>query len=67
MRSMISHHAAAIQMCREAPIEDPQVKKLCEGITAGQQSEIDWMKAKLQNPNYALPPPGLQADGLDGK
>jgi uncharacterized protein (DUF305 family) len=34
-------------MCSEAPIEDAEIKKLCEGIMSSQQSEIDWMKRKL--------------------
>jgi uncharacterized protein (DUF305 family) len=34
-------------MCREADLRDPEIKKLCEGILVGQQSEIDWMHRKL--------------------
>lgn len=58
MRSMIPHHAAAILMCEEASLNDPEVKKLCEGIRAGQQAEIDWMKLKLTEPERAGSPPG---------
>lgn len=47
LRSMIPHHAGAILMCRKAPITDPQIRRLCDGIVSSQQSEIDWMKAKL--------------------
>jgi uncharacterized protein (DUF305 family) len=47
LRSMIPHHAGAILMCEEANITDPEIKKLCEEIKAGQQREIDQMKAKL--------------------
>lgn len=47
LKSMIPHHAGAILMCREASLEDPAVRKLCEGIVVGQQAEIDQMKADL--------------------
>jgi uncharacterized protein (DUF305 family) len=47
LRSMIPHHAGAILMCEEALIQDAEIKKLCDGIIASQQSEIDQMKAKL--------------------
>lgn len=47
LKSMIPHHAGAILMCKRAPIRDPEIKRLCESIRAGQQSEIDQMKAKL--------------------
>ena len=48
LRSMIPHHAAAILMCKEAPIEDAEVVKLCDGIFASQEAEFDQMKAKLE-------------------
>lgn len=48
LRSMIPHHAGAILMCEEAPIRDPEIKLLCETIVSSQQSEIEQMKAKLQ-------------------
>lgn len=48
LRSMIPHHAGAILMCREAPISDPEIKRLCDGIMSSQQSEIDWMRGKLK-------------------
>jgi uncharacterized protein (DUF305 family) len=47
LKSMIPHHAGAILMCEEANITDPEIKKLCESILAGQQKEIDQMKSKL--------------------
>lgn len=47
LRSMIPHHAGAILMCEEASIEDREIQELCRGIVAGQQAEIDQMKAKL--------------------
>lgn len=47
LKSMIPHHGGAVLMCNEAPIEDMEIKKLCEGILLSQQSEIDWMKKKL--------------------
>ena len=47
LRSMIPHHAGAILMCEKASIQDPEIQKLCQGILAGQQSEVDFMKAKL--------------------
>lgn len=47
LRSMIPHHAGAILMCEKAPLRDAEIKDLCRGITSGQQSEIELMKAKL--------------------
>jgi peptidoglycan/LPS O-acetylase OafA/YrhL len=48
LRSMIPHHGAAILMCKQAPISDPDIKRLCERIIASQQSEIDEMRTKLR-------------------
>jgi hypothetical protein len=48
LRSMIPHHAGAILMCKEAPLQDQQIKDLCKSIIEGQQAEIDLMKAKLR-------------------
>ena len=48
LRSMIPHHAGAILMCEQASLRDPEIKKLCEEIRRSQQSEIDFMKAKLK-------------------
>ena len=47
LKSMIPHHGAAILMCEQASIEDPQVRQLCKDIITAQQSEIDFMKSKL--------------------
>lgn len=49
LRSMISHHASAILMCQQAPIQDAEVRALCRGIVSGQQQEIATMKAKLES------------------
>ena len=48
LRSMIPHHAGAILMCEQSPIQDAEIKRLCEAILSSQQSEIDQMKAKLK-------------------
>lgn len=50
LKSMIPHHAAAILMCKEADLTDPQVVELCQGIVSGQQAEIDFMQQKLDEP-----------------
>lgn len=50
LRSMIPHHAAAILMCKEAPIRDPEITRLCGEIVAGQQAEINLMKEILARP-----------------
>jgi len=47
LRSMIPHHASAILMCKQATLEDAEVKKLCQDIIAGQEAEVAQMKAKL--------------------
>jgi len=47
LRSMVPHHAGAILMCQQAAIADPEIIELCRGITEGQQSEIDQMRAIL--------------------
>jgi uncharacterized protein YacL len=47
LKSMIPHHAGAILMCSKASLNDPENKKLCESIISSQQSEIEWMKMKL--------------------
>ncbi len=48
LKSMIPHHAAALLMCEQASLQDPEVKELCKTIGLTQQSEIDFMKAKLE-------------------
>ena len=47
LRSMIPHHAAAILMCDEAPIEDAEIVALCENIVRSQQAEIQQMRERL--------------------
>jgi uncharacterized protein (DUF305 family) len=47
LRSMIPHHAGAILMCGQAPVQDPGIVALCRNIIASQQTEIDQMKAIL--------------------
>lgn len=47
LRSMIPHHAGAILMCQQAPLQDSEIKQLCQTIISSQQAEIDQMKAKL--------------------
>lgn len=47
LRSMIPHHAGAILMCQEAPLEDTAVRELCRTIVTSQQAEIDQMKGLL--------------------
>lgn len=48
LRSMIPHHSGAILMCREASLEDQELKTLCQEIISSQQREIDQMTAKLR-------------------
>jgi uncharacterized protein (DUF305 family) len=48
LKSMIPHHGGAILMCKEARLQNPEIRKLCETIISGQQAEIDQMKALLQ-------------------
>ncbi len=43
LKSMIPHHSGAILMCREAALEDPEIKALCEAIVAAQREEIRQM------------------------
>jgi uncharacterized protein (DUF305 family) len=47
LTSMIPHHAGAILMCKRAPIQDAEIKKLCGEIISSQQKEIDQMKSML--------------------
>jgi uncharacterized protein (DUF305 family) len=48
LKSMIPHHAGAILMCREAPIEDPRIQTLCGAILTSQQTEVDQMHDLLE-------------------
>ncbi len=45
---MIPHHAAAILVCQQASITDPQIEQLCQEIIAAQEREIAEMKALMQ-------------------
>ena len=47
LRSMIPHHSSAILMCREASIQDEEIKRVCGGIVSSQQQEIDQMNRIL--------------------
>lgn len=47
LKSMIPHHAGAILMCEKAEPKAPEIKKLCSGIVASQQAEIEQMKGLL--------------------
>lgn len=47
LRSMIPHHSGAILMCERAPVENTEIKALCETIIEGQQAEIEQMKKLL--------------------
>lgn len=49
LRSMIPHHGAAILMCQQAPLTDPEIQALCDQIIEGQQAEIDFMQQKLRS------------------
>lgn len=51
LKSMIPHHAAAILMCQETKIKDPEIKALCSNIISSQQQEIDQMKTLLNKSN----------------
>ena len=48
LRSMIPHHSAAVLMCEQASISDPEIKTLCGNIVSSQTSEIRQMRAILQ-------------------
>jgi uncharacterized protein (DUF305 family) len=47
LRSMIPHHASAILMCENAPLQSSEIKQLCGSIIASQQAEIRQMKDLL--------------------
>ena len=47
LRSMIPHHSGAILMCREAPLSDPEIVRLCGQIIRAQRAEIDQMERIL--------------------
>ena len=61
LATMIPHHQGAVEMARLVLIHgsDPLVRRLAEEIIAGQQSEIEAMRARLQIlSNGADPSPG---------
>lgn len=50
VRGMIPHHSSAILMCRQASIQDAEIRELCDGpngIVESQLREIDQMKEIL--------------------
>lgn len=47
LRSMIPHHAGAILMCKEAVVQDDEIRELCKTIEESQQREIEQMKRIL--------------------
>lgn len=49
LRSMIPHHAGAILMCEQAPLENTTIKDLCKNIISSQQAEIEQMKNLLRD------------------
>lgn len=51
LRSMIPHHAGAVLMCNEAPLENEKIKDLCKNIISSQKAEIDQMMAILSELN----------------
>lgn len=48
LQAMIPHHSAAILMCNEAAITDPDIQELCDDIVATQKKEIEIMKRELK-------------------
>ena len=48
LRSMIPHHAGAVLMCRQAELDAPDLRRLCDGIIRGQEAEIAQMKSRLE-------------------
>jgi uncharacterized protein (DUF305 family) len=48
LKSMIPHHAAAILMVEETPLNDPELQRLAQDIVTAQNREIEFMKRKLE-------------------
>lgn len=48
MEAMIPHHSIAILTSERANIQDPEVKKLAQGIIETQRREIEQMKTMIQ-------------------
>lgn len=49
MRAMIPHHSIAILTSERANIEDPRVRDLADSIIEAQRSEIEEMKAYIED------------------
>ncbi|MBC7654294.1 MAG: DUF305 domain-containing protein, partial [Oligoflexus sp.] len=47
MKAMIPHHSSAIMTSENANLQDPEVRKLADGIIKAQKKEIAEMKAIL--------------------
>jgi hypothetical protein len=63
VRSMIPHHSGAILMCDGAKLQDAELRQLCTQIAAGQQAEIDQMRAILARLTRPYGPPSPQGGG----
>jgi len=48
LRSMIPHHSGAILMCRQAKLQDAEIRELCQQIIQSQRREIGQMKQILE-------------------
>lgn len=48
MKAMIPHHSIAILTSERATIQDPEVRKLADGIIAAQKREIEEMKVLIK-------------------
>ena len=48
VKAMIPHHSIAILTSERATIQDPEVRKLADGIIAAQKREIEEMKAMIK-------------------
>jgi uncharacterized protein (DUF305 family) len=44
---MIPHHAGAVLMYQQAPIQDSEIRELCATINPSQQAEIEQMQVIL--------------------
>lgn len=48
VRSMIPHHGGAVLMCKNANLQDQELKTFCQNIIAGQNGEIEQMKKIME-------------------